>query len=173
MTDYTLNGVHPLRRLMWALLKSELGWTEANYNGAVPIVTPQQQPELNAGNFPYIVYNYTQQEISQQYWLKEEQATFVIYSGDEEDIRKAMNMLVTFFSAQDVSANYLNWWVADHGSAAHQKFNYKWIRVASAIGAGPTEEEGGREDGIITLRYQYTNDSPLTQPSNDRFRPPA
>ena len=101
MTDYTLSGIHPLRRLMWTLLKSELGWSNTatsgsppvvHYGGAVPIVTPQQQPELNAGNLPYIVYNYTHQPGDERYWLKEEQATFVIYSGDEEDIRKALNM---------------------------------------------------------------------------------
>jgi hypothetical protein len=173
MTDYTLNGVHPLRRVIWALLKSELGWNESNYGGAVPVVTPQQQPELNAGNHPYVVYNYTQQPGDQQYWLKEEQATFVIYSGDEEDIRKAINVLNRYLSMYDESANYVNWWVQDNGTASHKRFTYKWIRVVNSIGAGPAEEEGGRQDGVITLRYQFTNTDLLVRPSNDRYRPPA
>lgn len=179
-TDYTLSGVHPIRRVLWALLKQELGWQESDYSlkdgsvrGLIPIITPQQQPELNATGKPYIVYNYAQQPSSVQYWMKEEQATFIVYGITEEQVRRVLNLADQYFSMYDVSADYLNWWIQDHGTAAHKKLHFKWIRVASTIGAGPSEEEAGRQDGVFSLRYTYTDDNLLQQPTDDRFRPPA
>ena len=156
MTDYTISGIHPIRRVVWALLQAELGWSSSNYGGAVPIVTPQEQPELNHGESPYVIYNYSTQAAGVNHLLKEEQATFVIHGPDDKQLRAALNLFDSYFSSYDESAAYVNWWIQDHGSDNYKRFNFKWIRVVSAIGAGPTEQEAGSQDAVVTIRYQYT-----------------
>lgn len=168
MTDYKLSAIHPLRRVLWSLLRTELGWDPADYDGLVPILTPQQQPEFNLLSKPYIVYNYGGQGSGEQYWLREEQATFVIYSEDEEEIRDVITMMEKWFSGYDLSADYVNKWISQFGRGAyedgateasgHKQFNFKWVRVVSTIGAGPSQQEGGRQSGVVTLRYQFTQD---------------
>jgi hypothetical protein len=156
VTDYKISGVHPIRRVIWSLLKNELGWDAANYNGAVPVVTPQEQPELNYGEYPYVIYNYSFQPSGVNHLIKEEQATFVIHGPKDSEIRAALNLIDSYFSSYDDSANYVNWWIEDHGSDNYKRFNFKWIRVVTGSGAGPTEQEAGSQDAYITLRYQYT-----------------
>lgn len=167
--DYT--GVHGLNKYVWSEIKSKLGWTEADYGGLIPITTPQQQPEFNAIDKPYIVYSYTLQGTDTLHAYEEEIVAYTIFSTQSADIRKAVNVIRSALNRFDSSAAdvnlYLNGgkvfengsWktIAAAGSADNKAFDYKYIRVTQASGPEPSITEGGRQDASIIVAMRYTH----------------
>lgn len=160
-----LAGIHGINKYVWSLLQSELGWSLTTYGGLVPITVPQQQPEFNAMNAPYIVYGYTKSSRSKDlYVLETETAAYSIYSASEEDIRRVVNLLSTKLNKLDDSADDVNAWLSTiptglqvtNGSQANKEFDYKWIKCMSAQGSQPSIQIGGRFDGAVIIRYEYT-----------------
>lgn len=157
---WDLTGVHALNRFLWSKLQSDLEWNSANYGGLIPIVVPQQQPEFNNYNAPYVVYNYTHQTGGEDFWLQEEQISYAIYSANEKEIRQFINLMKTYFERRDESAALINNWILTPGNtnvdARHKRFDYKYTYVISTSGAQPAVTEGGRMDGLVILRIAYT-----------------
>ncbi len=182
---WDLTGVHGLNRFIWSKLQSELGWSASNYGGLTPITVPQQQPEFNNYNAPYVVYNYSHQSTGEDFWMSEEQISYAVYSADEKDIRRFINLMKTYFERRDESAQMVNEYlrgrgevrdttnvvvvpaIAAAGSAENKRFDYKYTHVISTSGAQPAVTEGGRMDGLVILRIAYTYYDPST--GKDRF----
>lgn len=161
MSDkYNLTGIHGIRRYVWHLLETELGWNKSSYRGATPIITPQQSPEFNDFGAPYIVYNYSHAPSGPDFYIDREQAIFTVYSSSELEIRKTINLLYSHFKAHDESAKLVNYWLSKSGSAANRNFDYKMIRVTSSVGPRPALQEGGRHEGTISIYYAYTLNEP-------------
>lgn len=162
--NYDLSGVHGLNKFIWSKLKSELGWDTANYGGLVPIVTAGQQPEFNNYNAPYVIYNYSHQSGGEDFWITEEQVSYVVYSASEKDIRQFINVVREWLNRRDESAGYVNDWlrVGTNGSDENKRFDYKYTYVISTSGAQPPVSEGGRMDGMVIARIAYTYYDPTT-----------
>lgn len=174
--NYDASGIHPVRGMLWKLLQTEFGWKKEDYGGLIPVLTPQQQPEMNEIAKPYLVYNYSHQMSDVDYYINEEQATFLIYSGTadsgEDDIRRVINLMREAFKGMDDSARMLNDWIANSpdSNAEFKKFDFKWIRIVSTIGAGPAQEEGGKQSGMVTIRYRYTYTDPANGGQEGRIK---
>ena len=158
MAKWDLSGIHGIRRFIWSLLQTELGWKTKDYRGANPIVTPSQVQEFNDYGAPYIVYTYAHLPSSTDYYIHEEQAAFIIYAGDEEDIRKTINLLQEYFRAHDASAKLVNGWIQENGSADNKAFDYKVVRVTSTASSSPAVQEGGRYSGLVSIHYKYVRE---------------
>lgn len=170
MADFRVAGANIIRGVVWDILRADLNWSTLD-NGLVPIVTPDQQPELNQQNSPYIVYTYSgQASADTSYWIDEEQATFTVYSQNEEDVRKVINLFRDNFKAYDESARMVNDWItfATASSNEFRKFDFKWIRLVATMGADPVTEEGGRTSGTATIRYRYTYTDPTVTTAGGR-----
>jgi hypothetical protein len=166
---WDLSGVHGLRRYIWQLLQDELGWSIDNYNVSVegktvqmvPIITPEQQPEMTSINAPFLVYSYAKKQGSNNYFLEQEVASFTVYSPNEKDIRQVINMLDAKFDKRDEAARELNGFI---GSAdldpAYKDFDYKTLWVSGIQGPQPQNEEGGRRDGVVNINITYTHYGP-------------
>lgn len=157
MGDWDYTGVHGLNKYIWSRLKSELGWKEADYNGLIPLATPQQQPEFNALNKPYIVYSYTISGSSPDWWRKREIAIYTIFSANTADVRKAVNLIEAVLGRYDESAKEVNKYVQEFGSVDNKKFDYKIITTTQASGPEPSLSEGGRHDGRVIVSMEYTH----------------
>lgn len=158
---WDLAGVHGLRQYIWYLLQEELEWTAENYGGLVPIVTPEQQPEMTAFNKPFIVYAYSKKMGSNNYFLESEVASFTIFSQSEKDIRQVLNLLDTKFDKRDEAAYELNEFISQSSLDVQYKyFDYKTIWVSAFQGPAPESEEGGRRDGVININVTYTHYGP-------------
>jgi len=152
-----LAGIHGINKYVWSLLQSELGWNTTTYGGLIPITVPQQEPEFNAINAPYLVYGYTKSSRSKDvYVLETETAAYSIYSASEEDIRRVVNLLSTKLNKLDDTANDINTYISANGSQANKEFDYKWVKCMSAQGSQPSIQIGGRFDGAVIVRYEYT-----------------
>jgi len=53
-----------------------LAMSTTPYGGLVPITTPQQEPEFNAIDAPYIVYTYARTATGDDYWIEDEVAAY-------------------------------------------------------------------------------------------------
>lgn len=170
--DYA--GVHGLNKYLWKKLQDELGWSASNYGGLTPITTPQQQPEFNAYDFPYIVYGYTLQGTGPLYTVQGEIVTYTIFSTRSSDIRQAVNLISNLLNRYDDSASDVNLYlhggkvfqngswvtVTGAGSDDNKAFDYKTIRVNQATGPEPALTEGGRQDGSVIVTMEYTHSNP-------------
>lgn len=164
MGKWDYSGVHGINLYLWQRLKDELGWSASNYGGLIPITTPQQQPEFNAFNFPYIVYSYTPQGTGPDWLIEGEVAAYTIFSANSADIRKAVNVLKSSLNRFDETAKDVNDFVSTSSLATAdiKAFDYKSIRVTSASGPQPPAQEGGRQDGNVIVSYRYTHSDPAT-----------
>lgn len=156
MANYDLNAVHAANHYLWSKIQSELGLSTADYNGLVPITVAQQQPEFTAFSKPFLVYSYTVDPIGTSSWEKSETCAYSIFSADEADIRRIINLMVRLFKNYDESANQVNSWVGQNLDGRYQDFDFKYTRIASASGSQPAEQEGGRMDGLVIVNYTYT-----------------
>jgi hypothetical protein len=153
---WDLSGVHGIRSYLWSKLQSELEWKASDYGGSTPVVPASQQPQLNDYNRPYVVYNYAHQTSTTQFWMEEEQISFVIYSANEKDIRQFINLVRELFKRRDESARDINAFVQAGTSVEQKRFDYKYTYVTSSMGAQPPVSEGGRQDGSVSIRIGYT-----------------
>lgn len=154
---WSLSGIHGINKYVWSLLQTELGWTTTPYGGLIPITTPQQQPEFNALNAPYLVYTYAKTTTGEDFLLESETAAYTIFSAKESDIRRVVNLLTAKLNRYDDTADDVNNYIAGNGSSDHKQFDYKYISVLSAQGPQPSAQEGGRHDGLVLIRFRYTH----------------
>lgn len=159
---WNLTGVHGLNKFLWAKLQAELGWDKTNYGGLTPITVPQQQPEFNNYNAPYVVYNYSHQSTGENFWEQEEQVSYAVYSAEESDIRQFINVIREYLNRRDESAGLINDYIRANGSDENKRFDYKYTYVISTSGAQPAVTEGGRMDGLVIVRICYTYYDPAT-----------
>ena len=174
MTDYKLSAVHGLRSYMWRLLQDNLGWTlddyaDANGTKYVPIITPQQEAIFNEMGKPYIVYSFSRGDTSSSWFIENEAGAFSVFSSNEEDIRRALNLFQTKFNRRDDSAYDLNEYISKNGSDALKNFDYKTLWVSTVQGPKPSTEEGDRRDGLITINMRYTQ-LEFDEESNKRLK---
>src|SRR6476469_3282185 len=108
MGKWDYSGVHGINLYLWQRLKDELEWSASNYGGLIPITTPQQQPEFNSFNFPYIVYSYTPQGTGPDWLIENEVVAYTIFSANSSDIRKALNVMKASLNRFDETAADLN-----------------------------------------------------------------
>jgi hypothetical protein len=143
---------------MWYLLKTELAWSETNYNGMVPITTPEEQPEFANFTEPYIVYGYARGPNNKGWYVETEMAHFSIYSPDSRKINAALSMLASKLDRQDDAAKALNNFIYDPTNGLddrYKDFDFKVVSVSSVEGPAPSAQEGGRRDGRLTVRMEY------------------
>ena len=157
MAEWDYSAVHGLNKYIWAKLQEELGWSASNYGGLTPITTPQQQPEFNSYNAPYIVYGYSPQGTGPNWLLKGEIVAYTIFSSSSADIRQAVNVLEAILNRFDESAKDVNTYIKNNGSTDNKAFDYKSIRMISAKGPEPSISEGGRQDGNVLIGITYTH----------------
>ena len=156
--NFDSSAVHGVNRFIWSKLQDDLGWKLSDYNGKVPITTPQQQAEFNDDGAPYIIYNYRIATVGGSYGYKEEYVVYQINSSNEADIRKALNLIDYYLGAMDESATVINDYVSALNPNPFSDFDYKSILPRGASGAAPTDQEGGIMDGSYEFSIRYTSD---------------
>jgi hypothetical protein len=151
-------GAHGVRKYIWNLLQTELGWNSANYGGLVPITTPEQQPEFNNFDFPYIVYSYSRTSTSNLWVLESEVMALTVFAKDGGDIDAVVNLLGAKLNKRDETAKDVNKYIkaSEASNSFYRNFDFKSFRVTGAQGPQAVTTEGGRRDGYVTISYTYT-----------------
>jgi hypothetical protein len=166
MGKWDYSAVHGINLYIWQRLKDELNWNANNYGGLIPITTPEQQPEFNSFNAPYIVYSYSPQGTDPDWIIEGEVIAYTVFSANSSDIRQAINVMKASLNRFDESAKDVNSFIKSStlATADIKAFDYKVVRVTSASGPQPALQEGGRRDGslILTVRYTHSGSNGLS-----------
>lgn len=151
-------GAHVVRKYIWHLLQQELGWNSSNYGGLTPITTPEQQPEFNNFDYPYIVYSYSRTATSNLWALEGEVMALTIFSKSGGAIDEVVNLLGTKLNKRDETAKDINLFISasEASDSFYRNFDFKSFSVTGAQGPQAVTTEGGRRDGYVTLSYAYT-----------------
>lgn len=157
-SDWGKAGSHAVRKYVWAMLQQELGWDKANYGGLTPITTPEQQPEFNNFNAPYIVYAFARASTGNLWNLEGEIMTMTIFSQKGSDIDAVVNMLGSKLNKRDETAKDINKFISttEASGSFYRNFDFKSFTVTGAQGPQAVTTEGGRRDGYITTSFIYT-----------------
>lgn len=151
--DTQVSPVHIINRYVYDVLRENMGIIRANYGGKTPIIPAQQVPEFNVFNRPYLVYGFSEDATRDLYAMRSGTVAYAIYSADDRDIIKIINILTTTFGRLDDSAADLNNYKSGIPPFADIKFTS--VGVGLVEGPGPAETEGGRQSGVFTARFSY------------------
>lgn len=160
MVDTKRHPTYILNKYIWELLKANIGMTEMDYadpvdspSGRTPIVPANQEPEFAALNKPFLVYGYSEDSTAVDYTCSYGSLSYAVWSTNIGEINNILNIIRAALERRDESAADINRW-------SSRVANYVGIRFGSTYigyqeGPSPEDSEGGRQAGIITVRYEY------------------
>ena len=131
-----------------------MGWP--NPEGIRPFVPVQQQPETNdrTSENPYVVYSWRTIGGLDQWWVRTDEVTYVIWGRSVEQLSEIANEIVDHLIALDESAQDLMEYLGHTGRNLEWVFHY--IRVVGSFSPDPASQEAGRLGWIVTFRYEYS-----------------
>lgn len=174
MTDPNLGPDLLLRQYAWALLKyndkivansspqKRETWDELNYGGLVPIVPLGDEPELNDFEGPHIVYGYTGDTTGDTYFVSSGTMTFAVYDNNFRRLSRTLNVLHTALSRADASAHDVNRFCSAFTQYDLKGLRFGCIEIGFVEGGIPETTEGGRQSGLINIRFDYFADYNVT-----------
>lgn len=154
MGDYNTAAISGINSYLWSNIQSELGWETVR--GLVPIISPQQEPELKNTKKPFIVFtwSFSNQDVYIERYT--EKAGYLIYSEDVRDVVRGMNLIIDLFRRFNLSAEDVNDYIYSSGTDWQKEYEYKCIEVMTASGPEPIDSEGGTYEASVTIDYTYT-----------------
>jgi hypothetical protein len=150
------SAVYAVNRYSWALLNRNLNWQKVN--GLVPIIPANQEPEFTQYNAPFMVYGTASEWAGPMWWLQQEQCAYTVYSTSVGEINSAVRVLNETFMRMDEAATDINQFVGKVNTGQYDDLHFKTFEVVTAQSAQAAEEEGGRQNGLIVIRYKYTTE---------------
>lgn len=194
MESKTIPPVFGLNRLFWAQI-AELGiLSKSNYNGLIPIIPTQEEPQFISAmdntdgimSFPYIVYSSYTNGIDANSWYKQtDTVTYTMYAIDQTKLRQLSMLAMDLFKRYDDSAAMVNSYIAKAypvpvnadtqlpvadgpgvSGYEYRCYHYNFIYVVSSS-TTPSNVENDPTKATLTIRVNYTdtrNDQRLTIP---------
>lgn len=162
LVDTTVSPIYALRSYVWGVLKANYPdvWTEANYDGMIPIVPLGEEPELSEFSGPHIVYGYALDGTADLWARGTGSMTFVIYDQNFRRLTKTMTILQTALGRSDETARDINRYTSTidyfHG------VSFGFVNLGFTEGGSPEETEGGRQSALLNIRFDYFVDYNVT-----------
>jgi hypothetical protein len=179
MIHNSIPAAFGVNRYLWSKLTGAV-LDPANYGGLTPIIPTQEEPTFlqamekqpGIGAFPYIVYTYSTQGISPQYWEVNDQIVYMIAAHDQKKLRELMLTIVGLLKRFDDSAAEINAYIQsatkpDPDNAGqtlplfsdeYRAYNYKYTSVQGINASLARTDENAPYRAMVTVRVGYTND---------------
>ena len=159
--DITVVPSYAIIDYAWALIKANTSLTEADYGGRIPIIPASQQPELTQYDKPHLVYAWSESPTYDPFVIRTGQITFAVYSENDREVGRITNLLTTAFGRFDETAEDINVW-KQNGVFAPIRFVSLWCGAYD--GPSPESTEGGRQSGVVMVRFRYVADFTYVKP---------
>lgn len=164
MTNISINGVHALNRFVFDLLKlNGVLPDRSSYGGRTPIISSQQEPTILQYNLPFLVYAFTESPPSDLEMLITGNVAYAIYSADDTDIIKIITVMREGLKHFDDTAREVNSYKYANGTFKDILFTS--INIGMVEGPSPAMTEGGRQSGLVMVRYTYSPNYGISIPS--------
>lgn len=149
-----------LRQYAWEILKlnDPVTWDETKYGGSIPITPLADEPELSGYDGPHIVYGYTVNTGGSLFADKSGTMTFAIYDENFRRLGQTINILSAAFERADESARDVNKFTSLWEVNSQKVFlgvRFGCIEMGFVQGGTPEIQEGGRQSGLLNIRYDY------------------
>lgn len=159
MVDYKQNARSIINAFLWEELKSSNISIEDQYRPdefittIVPIIPIQELPEFNnlMPDLPYIVYDYSVQGYSDDWWICEEELIYTIIANKYSLVTEIMELMIDLFRRIDESGKDLQMF-----NTKKNILRFYTVSLISASSPEPVELEGGRVAGTVTISYKYS-----------------
>jgi len=142
----------------WNILRQENGWTKIN--GKIPGLPTNEQPEFDSQKSPYFLYADSREtgrgDLSP---LRLGTISFLIFGDGTGVVDKALDTLEAAFDRRDESAQDINRSAYNPSNPRRVAFldtHLTWTQVTNTLSAKPADTEGGKAQGLIVVRYQFT-----------------
>lgn len=166
MVSVKKHPVYLLNKYVWELLKLNNGMVESDYNGKTPIIPSGMDADFTAFNKPFLVYGFSEDTTGDLYALHAGSLSYAVWSTSISEINAILKTVQTALERHDESAREVTRWTEAKGeNIPGDGFRFDDIYIGYQEGPSPEETEGGRQAGIITIRYQYTTDYTVILPS--------
>lgn len=154
---------HVLIDYLWDLLSTNdpETWDKTKYDGLVPIVALNEEPELSEFSGPHIVYGYADDGTGTLHARKTGSMTLAIYDNNNRRLGRTMRIITTAFERQDEAARDVNDYssgIQFGGVKPYIGLTFAYISIGFAESGAPEEgedTEGGNQAALINLRYEY------------------
>lgn len=164
MTDININGVHALNRYVFDLLKlNGVIQDRSAYGGRTPIIPTQQEPTILQYNLPFLVYAFTESAPSDLEMFVTGNVAYAIYSADEKDIIRIITVMREGLKHFDDTARDVN--IYKYNNTSFRDILFTSINVGMVEGPSPAMTEGGRQSGLVMVRYTYSPRYGIQTPS--------
>lgn len=162
MIDLSTKAVHVLNLYVWEALKNNTSMVVSDYGGKIPIIPGGQDPDFNNLDKPYLVYGFSEDPSSETGATGGGTVVYAIYSSSVADINKIINVITSNFEEME-AARRVNAWSSKFQFTPIDPFNpfpligmrFTDIRIAFGEGPSSADQEGGRENGTLTLKYDF------------------
>lgn len=164
--NFDVLPAHVVRLFLWDQLKKNGIMDAANYPSAQnPIKTLKEVPtflqQIPSGtNPPYIVYTWGRARTSSDWFMREDQVIFLIYSHDEAVARKITQFTSELFGRQDEVAYEVNDFVRAQSDAARATlgiYDFKNITVDQVSAPGPYDAaDTNRVEAMVSISIKYS-----------------
>jgi len=121
------------------------------------IIAPTQQwaEMVRTETRPVIIYSWVLNTITENYFKRDDNIVYTIFSKDDEVLRRVTKILTKNFKDYNEAAARVNRFVDASPVAGFKNYDYDYISIYNASGIEPASEQGGRASITITLRVGY------------------
>lgn len=151
--DKVISPVYLLRSYAWAVLKENTEMDESDYNGLVPVVPVAEEPDIIEFGHPYLVYGYALDSTADLQQRKTGSMSMAIYSANFRELTTILTVLTTAFERQDDAAEDINEYTTKIPGFIGIRFGS--VSIGFVEGGTPEDSEGGRQSGLINIRFDY------------------
>lgn len=154
----TTQAANIINLYLWEALKANAVMDASKYSSKVPIIPGGQEPDFISLDAPFIVYGFSEDPSSTTGATRGGTLVYSIYNSGVAVINSIMNVIYEQLADQD-SARRVNAWSSLNDALKGIRFTD--ARIVFGEGPGASDQEGGREVGTLTMKFDYISNYPI------------
>jgi len=139
------------------LANADPSWNKSNFDGLIPIVPLNEEPELTEFDGPRAIYEYTMSQRGTAYYRGQGSVIFAVRDHNFHRMARALNILDNALGREDESARDVNDFVEflKENRSIDFDVSFGHIRL-NFVESGTGEiEEAGPLTGVISVSFDY------------------
>lgn len=162
MAEARILPAHVLAGYVWDLWKANQGVgtiTGKDGRQLARIAPVGDEPDLRDSGETYILYGFAENENGRLPVLHTGMFAMRIIAKNFAEMTSLIRILQGTFELEDEAAQNVNWWTT--GKSGYDGIMFTSVCVANVEASDAETNEGGRQEGMVSLRYRYLVETPV------------